>query len=57
MVERAVGWAEARLKEDAAVGDGLQGCWTLVGKSEPYKELEAEGRQNGSTGKGTCCQT
>lgn len=52
-----MGRAEARLKEDAAVGDGLQGCWALVGKSEPYEELEAEGRQNGSTGKGTCRQT
>lgn len=57
VVEGAVGRAEARLKEDAAVGDGLQGCWALVGESEPYKELEAEGRQNGSTGKGTCHQT
>lgn len=57
VVEGAVGRAEARLKEDAAIGDGLQGCWALVGESETYKELEAEGRQNGSTGKGTCHQT
>lgn len=49
-----MGWAEARLQEDAAIGDGLQRCWALVGESEPYEELEAEDRQDGSMGRGTC---
>lgn len=49
-----MGRAEARLKEDAAVGDGLQWGGALVGESEPYKELEAEGGQDGSVGRGAC---
>lgn len=51
-----MGRAEARLQEDAAVGDGLQRCWALIRESEPYKELEAEDRQDGSVGRGTCHQ-
>lgn len=39
MVEGAVGWAEAGLQEDAAVGNGLQWGGTLIGKAEPYEEL------------------
>lgn len=42
-----MGRAEARLKKDATIGNGLQWSRTLIGKSEPYKELEAEGRQDG----------
>lgn len=49
-----MGRAEARLKEDAAVGDGLQRGRALIGESKPYKELEAEGRQDGSVGRGVC---
>lgn len=56
VVEGAVGRAEAGLQEDAAVGDGLQWCWALIGEPEPYKELEAEGRQDCSVGSGTCHQ-
>lgn len=43
VVEGAVGRAEARLQEDATVGDGFQRCWALVGESESYKELGAGG--------------
>lgn len=42
VVEGAVRRPEARLQEDAAVGDGLQGSRALVGETEPDEELREE---------------
>jgi len=32
--------AEARVDEDTALGDGLEGTWTLVGEPKTHKHLE-----------------
>lgn len=42
VVEGAVGWAEAGLQEDAAIGDGLQGGGALVGEAKPDEELQSQ---------------
>lgn len=41
-----MGWAEAGLEEDTAVGDGLQGRGALVREAKAYEKLRKE---NGAT--------
>ena len=38
-----MGRAEARLQEDAAVGDGLQRGRALIGEAKAYEELQNRG--------------